>query len=123
MTTKFSMARDIGGFNGFGLLFSDTKYNTTLAANTAQSLTVPSVMGMGGNGIYSEPVYLAIFSYAPGSSVWVANNATAAVPGGSFAAATSELNPAARQVNGGDVLSFITADTSDEIGVTFYVIS
>ncbi len=123
MTTKFNLTRDINGFNGYGIIFSDQKYKTTLATGVAQSLTVPNSMGMGGNGIYVKPVYLAVFSFTPGANVFVANNATAESPGASFSVSTSELNPAARQVEGGDVLSFITPDSAAYITVSFYVIS
>lgn len=123
MTTKFNLVRDINGFNGFGVAFSDALYDTTLAIGVAQSLTVPVSMGMGGNGLYSGPEYIAIFSFQPGSNVWVADNFTATVPGASFAATNSELNPAARLVKGGDVLSFITGDSTALVGVAFYVLS
>lgn len=123
MATKFVLTRDINGYNGFGVVFSDQKYSTTLSTGVAQSLTIPSGMGMGANGIYTKPVYLAVFSFTPGANVFVANNLTAASPGGSFAASNAELNPAARQVLGGDVLSFITPDTSAYVTVSLYVIS
>lgn len=107
------MTRDINGYNGFGLPFSDTNYSATITTGTATSLTVP------GNSVCT--VFLAIFSFTPGGSVYVANNETAAIPaGGSFASTTSVLNPTARVCNAGDVLSFITADTSDDVQVSFY---
>ena len=112
MTTKFSMTRDINGYNGFGLAFSDTNYNTTLLAGVGQTLTIPS----------DSRYYLVVFAFESGSTIWVANNQTAAVPGASFAATYSDLNPAARLVKAGDVLSFITADTSVAIGVSLYAI-
>jgi|ERR1700761_1866882 len=123
MATKFNLSRDINGFNGFGVPFSDTLYATNLTTGAAQSLAVPLVMGMGGNGIYNGPEYIAIFSFEPGSNVWVSNGGTAATPGSSFALSTSELNPAARFVKGGDILSFITPDSSAYVGVAFYVLS
>lgn len=111
--TSFSMVRDINGYNGFGLPFSLNKYSAVLAQNTDTTLTVPS---------YSA-AYVAIFSYQPGSSVWVANGATAAkAAGASFSAVTSELNPVARYVKAGNVLHFITGDTTAAVGVTFYAI-
>lgn len=114
MTTKFNMVKDISGFNGFGLPFADNKYSTTLAAGVEQTLTVP-------NSPFADcPNFIAIFSFAPGSSVWVSLNATAVTAGGAFAAVSSEMNPAARYVTGGDVLHFKTVDASDEIGVIFY---
>jgi hypothetical protein len=113
---KFSMSRDVNGFNGFGLNFSDIMYNTTLADGVEQHFTIPI-------GSVDSPRFLAIFSYEPGGVVWVANNNTASGPGVSFATTLSELNPTARVVKSGDVLSFITTDTTLEVGVTLYELS
>lgn len=124
MTTKLNMTRDINGYNAFGLAFTDTAYSATLTTTTDTSLTVPAKMGMGGNGIASTSLYLAVFIYDPGTSVWVANNTAASTPAGaSFAATSSELNPAARLVAGGDVLHFYTAGTGVNVSVLFYSIS
>lgn len=123
MTTKFAMTRDVNGYNGFGLAFSDTKYSATLVQNADTTLTVPQGNTMGSGHSTTGNKFLAIFSFEPGSSVWVALNATAATPaGGTFAAVSSELNPTARYVSAGDVLHFKTADTSALVGVTFYVL-
>ena len=111
MSIKFNMTRDISGSNSFALPFSrivdQASFNTTLALGVAQSLIVPG----------SHQRWVAIFSYEPGSSVWVANNETAAVPGGAFAVTASELNPVAREVQADDVISFITPDTTSQISV------
>lgn len=113
MTTIFNMTRDINGFNGFGLEFADDNQKTTLAVGVEQHFTVSS----------NYSTWLAVFSFEPGSSVWVANNETAAVPSGSFSSTDSQLNPSARKVFGGDVLSFISNNTTAEIGVSLYAIS
>jgi len=111
--TPWSLSRDINGYNGFGLAFSLDKYSATITANTDTTVAVPSY----------APHYIAVFTYQSGSGVWVANNATAAKPvGATFAATTSELNPVARYVKGGDVLHFLTADTSALVGVVFYAL-
>ena len=112
MTTKFNMIRDINGYNGFGLQFSDSNFNTILATGVAQTVTAPT----------DNEYYLAIFAFEPGARVWVAKNTTAAVPSSSVAATNSILNPVARLVSSGDTLSFITNDTTVEIGVSFYAI-
>ena len=110
--TKFLMTRDISGTNGFGVPFSITGRSALLAAAVEQHITVPS----------NYPNWIAIFSYTPGSSIWVDGIGTAVAPTGAFAATTSELNPAARLVQAGDTLSFITADiTSPAVSVIFYV--
>lgn len=125
MTTKFNMSRDINGFNGFGLTFTDTAYSATIAATTDTSLTVPSSIGLGEQGysLNATGQMLAVFTFDPGSSVWVANNIAATTPvGATFAATLSELNPAARLVKGGDVLHFYSAATAG-ISVAFYSVA
>jgi hypothetical protein len=131
MATKFNMTRDINGYNGFGLQFTDTAFSATLTASTDTTLTVPSNSGMGGNGISSQPLWLAVFSYDPGTSVWVAINTPASAPAGStFGATQSELNPAARLVKGkdnlgnaADVLHFFSTGTAVNVSVIFYSLS
>jgi len=111
MSRNFAMIKDNTAQTTHAMVFSDDKYSATLATTTDTTLTVP----------VEHPKYVAIFSYEPGSTVWVANNTTAAVPAGaSFAAVSSELNPVAREVAAGDVLHFISPDTSASVGVTFY---
>lgn len=113
MPTKFNMTRDINGYNGFGVPFTLDARSGILAVGVAQTITVPDE--------YAH--YIAIFSYTPGSSIWVDKFTTAVAPTGAFAATTSELNPAAREVEAGDVLSFITADTTNPmVSVLFYVV-
>lgn len=112
MPTKFAMTRDINGYNGFGIPFCIENWKTTLTANVAQTVTVPS----------SYENWIAIFSFSPGSNIYVANNTTATVASGIFAQSSSQLNPAARYVQAGDVLSFITADSDSPVAeVSFYV--
>lgn len=107
------MTKDIAGYNGFGLIPSDDDFAGSLAANTAQSLTVPS----------KYEYYIAIFSFTPGSNIWVDfTGATATVPTTTVGAVTTELNPAGRLVKGGSSMSFITADTTTPwVNVLFYV--
>ncbi len=110
--TKFLMTKDVAGYNGFGLPFTLNAKSGVLAATVAQSITVPS----------NYPNWIAIFSYTPGSNIWVDNITTAVAPAGAFSDTTSELNPAARLVKAGDVISFITSDvTSPMVSVLFYV--
>lgn len=122
--TPFLMTRDVGGYNGFGVSFSNTKYSATLATTTATSLTVPTDGAMGGGKTQTKNWYLAIFEYTSGSDVFVALNETAQVPAGSsFASSTSDQNPAARLVKSGDTLSFITAGTAINVTVLFYALN
>jgi hypothetical protein len=124
MATKWNMTRDINGYNGFGMQFSDLKYSCSLTTSSDTTLTVPSSMGMGGNGFSSSSNWLAVFEYTQGADVFVALNAVAQVPAGdTFALTTSDQNPVARQVKGGDVLHFFTAGTGVNVTVLFYALS
>ena len=115
MATKLSLTRDINGYSTFGLLppLAADNQNTTLSANSAQTFTI--------NGNYS--VASVIFQIPPGAAIFVAHNTTATLPGGSVATSASVLNPVSWQVNQGDTISAITADTSDYFGITTYAIS
>lgn len=114
MSTKFSMQRDINGYNGFGILPTSDIQATYLAATVAQDVTVPD----------NYAVWLAIFSYSPGSSIWVSfDGDDATLPAAAFAASNSCLNPAGRTVKAGDTISFITNDTfSPEVSVEFQIV-
>ena len=113
MTTQFILLRDINGINSFGPKFSDLKYSAALTQNTTASYTIPGVAQQ----------WAILFSIEPGKTVWVANNATAEVPSGNtFSATTSELNPTIRWVLAGDVISFITPDTTAQVGIALYAL-
>lgn len=109
MTTLYNVNTVLQGVNGFGAPFCDTVYTASLAAATATALTVPGKAAIGmASATSSKNTYLAVFSYQPAAQVWVANNGTAAIPAGAaFALSTSELNPPAKIVKAGDVLSMI----------------
>lgn len=112
-STAFNMLRDINGYNGFGLMFAYDTFTATLVQGTAKTVTVPA------NGKFTH--WIMICSYEDGSTVWVSNNNVAAVPAGStFAASTSQLKPVGRWVSVGDVVSFITSDTTADVEVSFY---
>jgi len=114
MSTKFSMTRDINGYNGFGILPTYDIYSGALVATVADNMTVPA----------NYPNWIAIFSYTPGASVWVCVNGTAAAPVGAIASGSSALNPSARQVKAGDVISFYTDDAfGPAVSVELQVIS
>lgn len=117
MSTKYNVIRDINGavagINGFGLQPSTDVYNGLLAASTAQSITVPD----------NYPRWIMIVKAESGKNVWVDLTTTAAVPTGAFAAGTALLNPLALQVEAGQSVSLITADSGGaRISVEFQVI-
>lgn len=112
-STKFNMTKDVAGYNGFGIKFASDGYKGVLAAGVEQHVSVPS----------NYPNWIAVFSYTPGSNVWVDGTTTAVAPVGAFAATTADLNPSARQVSAGQTLSFITSDTtSPQVKVSFYIV-
>ncbi len=112
-STLFNMIRDINGFNGFGLPFAYDKKSCVLAAGVEQHFTVPS----------NYPNWLIIFSFTPGSAIWVDGKTTAVAPTGAFAATSAEMNPTARSAVAGQTISFITSDiTSPMVSVILYVI-
>jgi hypothetical protein len=124
MTIPFTLTRDINGYNGFGLQFSDTKYSATIPQTTDTTLTIGGNAAMGAAAATTYNKYIVIFSYEPGSQVWVANNETAGVPAGAtFALTDSELNPSARMVQAGDVLHFYTPDSGGaNVSVIIYAL-
>lgn len=113
-STLLDFGRDVQGYNAFSPIPSKNMYNATLAAATARTVTTPS----------NYQSWVVAFSYEPATKVWVDfTGATAAVPvSSSFAATTSELNPASRKVVAGQTISVITANTTADIGVSFYAI-
>jgi|ERR1700722_616603 len=119
MSTKLNFGRDNQGLNAYAPQFPTDIFTATLAAGTASSVVVPSNFDM----------WIMSIAIQPGGEVWVAHTnkgqtpVIAAVPvGGTFAAATSELNPGARMVNKGDNISVITANTTCDVEISFYAI-
>lgn len=112
MSTKFNMTRDVAGYNGFGLAPSDDSYSATLAADDETSMDVPN----------EYPYYLAVFSYTPGSNVFVNFSDTASEPSGSFTNDGNVLNPSARLVKANAEISLLTPDSGGAyVSITFYV--
>lgn len=123
MTTQYLFNKFINGFNGFGLLFCDAVYTVTLSAATEASIAVPLTSAMGGVNASVNNKWIAVFSYEAAKNVYVALNATAAVPAGAtLALSTSELNPSAKTVKSGDVIHVICADASTDMSIAFYAI-
>lgn len=126
MATMYKLQKDIAGYNGFGLPFSDLKYTASLAASTDTTLTIPTSAVIGAP-LNQKQRFLAIVSVESAGSVWVALNAVAAIPAGAtLVASTSELVVGgqyyAREVQGADVLHFFTATAATDISVTLYAL-
>src|SRR3990167_2944397 len=103
MSTKFNMTKDIAGYNGFGLVPADDKFEIVFAVATVYTVTVPS----------NYENWIAIMNYTAGADIWVAFNGVAAVPAIGVNQNGTELNPVGRQLKAGDTISLITADASN----------
>ena len=103
MSTKLCMTRDINGYNAFGLIPTYDIWAGSLAASSEQHFVVPS----------NNEYWLAVFTYTPGSNIWVDFTTTATVPSSTVGPVSVVLNPAGRQVKAGSTISFITADTTN----------
>ena|SRR5579872_5673734 len=124
MATQYNIDDQSHGVNGWGLHFCDSSYTVTLGAASEQSLTVPLNISMGTPPAIAHNKFLAVITVEQAKKVYVALNATAAVPaGGTFAASTSALLPvqSCRFVKAGDVIHFVSAATAD-VSVEFYAI-
>lgn len=93
------------------MAFSDTDIQVGLSTNSEHTTTIP-----GANTVY----YQALFSYNATSNVFVSVNSTPVVPalGSVGTQPYNEFRPEKRYVRGGDVLHFITPDTSAYVGVS-----
>ncbi len=112
--SKTMIGVDINGKPTYSIYFTTLNFQVNLAANTPATFTVPAEYE-------NWEVYFAI---TPGSVIWVANNDTAEAPATSaFVATTSQMNPQGRLVNGGDVISVLTEQTSCNVGVSLYATS
>lgn len=115
LTTVFNMTKDVAGYNGFGVQPTNTMYGVQLVQNVAQSIVLPNN--------YSN--YLAIFSYTPGTNVFVAYNGNvAAAFTGTIGNVTSELNPIARQLLASTNISLFCPDTNGAyVGIIVYTVN
>lgn len=127
--TQYKIQKDVAGYNGYGLQFSNTHYSAILAITTDTTLTVPLVGSMGAalDTVNKFIAIVTIYNATGEGIVWCANNATAAVPAGaSFAATTSDMivqnRDYAREVKAGDVLHFISPAANTNVSVIFYAL-
>lgn len=109
MTQKLAVLTDINGVPTGGLNFpidDSMTYNTLLAANVAQSITVPPNCNR------------ALFTFTP-LGCWVnLDQAAITVPGGSFANTAAVKDPIDRAVVSGQTLRFISTNNT-EVGIEF----
>lgn len=121
--TIYGVNTNLNGVNGFGRVISNTIYNTLVGSASDTTLTVPSFIGAGQLAT-DTPHVLAVFSYAPATTVFVANGASAAPDaGGTFTAKPSMLLPTALLVNGGDTLHFYSVGGTAYVSVEFYSVT
>lgn len=112
--TQLNFSKDVQGFNAFAPMLSDLMYSAALASGDDDDITVPS----------SNENWIAVFSYQPGSDIWVSINDTAAAPAGAtFVATTSFLLPAQLKVKAGDTISCMNNSATDQdVGIALYAI-
>lgn len=123
MATKYSIAPEIQGVNGWGLGYCTNIYSATLAITTDTTLTVPGVANIGTPSATTNDKLLARISYTAAKDVFVALGGTAAAPAGAgFAASTSSLNPPAMFVKRGDVLHFFAFAANTNVTVEFFAL-
>lgn len=99
------------------IAFSDTCVQMSLATNVAQTYTIP------GNATQN---YTVLFGFPSNSIVWIAKNSTPVTPPGGTQTTVQYMEfitpGEKRYVVGGDVLSFITPDTSARVGISIRAI-
>ena len=95
------------------IAFSDTDAQFALAANIAQSWTVPGT---------SSQKFNLLFGMSSNANVFVGYNVTAAVPGAGTHTTTHGLEfmtpDSKRYAIGGDVISLISPDTVTYVGIS-----
>ncbi len=124
MTTQYSIDSQTSGVNGWGLRFCDSSYTVTLGANTEATVTVPASASMGTPAAYAKNKFIARITREDAKKVYIALNATAAVPAGtSLASSTSELLPSQSGwfVKAGDVIHIVSAAAGD-VSIAFFAI-
>lgn len=91
--------------------FSDTCFQVHCGANVAETATVPGL---------DTAQYQAYFEYTQDSNVFIRLNSAPAIPASGTVGTEqyNEFRPKKRYVRGGDVIQFITPDTSAYIGVS-----
>lgn len=127
MTTQYKIQKDVAGYNGYGLQFSDIKYSATLAITTDTSLAVPLTGSLGAalNSVNKFLAIVSVYNATGEGEVWCALNTAATVPAGaSFAATASDMivqnKDYARWVKAGDVLHFLSPVAGTNVSVMFY---
>ena len=111
MTVNFNLERDITGAIAYAPMPPTDFRNGTISTGVPQTFTVPEVFDK----------YVVIFSFEPGTSVWVSYNGVApTLPLAGIATVNCELNPASRTVNAGTVIKMDTTDATADFGIIFY---
>jgi hypothetical protein len=112
---QLNFGRDVQGFSAYAPATSGNKWAATITDGTATSVIVPS----------NYAVWIAVFSFQPGTNVWVdLTGAVAAIPAGAtLTTTTAELNPASRTVYAGGTISIITDNTAADVGISLYAVS
>jgi hypothetical protein len=115
MSIFLNFGRDVQGYNAYAPQLSKDMYSAAIASGASQSITVPS----------NFTNWIAVFSFQPGSDIWVSVNHTATPPAGAtFASTNSMLLPAQLSVQAGNTIScFNNSGSGQDVGIALYAIS
>lgn len=97
--------------------FSDTCFQANLAANVAQTYTVPGT---------NKQMYRAKFGFNSTANVYVGLNVTAASPGAGLNTSTGNLQfrpDEPMYVKGGDEINMVSPDASTYVSISLLLIS
>lgn len=120
MSTTLNFGRDSQGYNAYAPFTSNDKWQATLTNGAETHITLPA----------NSAKWVVVFSFQPGSTVWVdLTGATAVVPGsGTLTSCTAELLPGTRSMNAINTngtagkISMITSNTTADVGVMLYAV-
>lgn len=127
MATQYNIYSYLKGVNGFGLPVCDTSYSAALTKDTDTTVTVPQAGAQGAlNPTYGPNKYLALIVTNDNETYLAINETAEHAVGATFAATTSQLMsasvPNGFYVRGGDVLHFLSHNTTAVVTVSFYAI-
>lgn len=125
MTTLFSHTVNKGAINDFSLQPPQIVFTMTLAADTAQSITLPGDAATGIAATKLTNSFEVVFYVQDGKNVGYSTVGTAVIPPGSAAQTSTEMirSGMGRYMREGTVISFITHDASAVVSVSVFSVN